>query len=479
VTGDGEAEPPDGAVVVHEGSCGAVAVQGRAGSREVGEAIDPADRAAVRRGLVLELCRSPAAERWRAAMRMPPAVRRALLEDWASWAHPGQLPPGGDWSVWLIRAGRGYGKTRAGAEWVGAVARSVPGARIALVGGTADDVRRVMVEGESGLIASAWAEDGCRWLRDRGEVRYANGATAFIFSAEAPDALRGPQHHAAWCDEIAKWRYAEATWDNLRMGLRLGDHPRTVVTTTPRPNNMMRKVMTTRGVVETRGRTHDNPHLSSTFLRAMEADYAGTRLGRQELDGEMIEEADGALWSRDLLERCRVAKPPELARIVVGVDPPATAGGDLCGIVCVGLGEDGFGYVLEDASVGGLTPEGWAGAVVACAERWGADRVVAEKNQGGDMVASVLRAASKALPVKPVHASRGKVARAEPVMAFYEAGRAFHAGRFPQLEDELCGLRIGGGYEGPGRSPDRADACVWALTELLGKPVAKVGVRVL
>ena len=469
--GGGEPPGPGGAVVA--------AVAAVAAVEAVGETVSGAARAAARRERVLALCGVPADERWRGVMRMPPAVRRAILEDWASWAHPGQVPPDGDWSIWLIRAGRGYGKTRAGAEWVGAVARAVPGARIALVGGTADDVRRVMVEGESGLMASAWAEDGCRWLRDRGEVRYANGATAFVFSAETPDALRGPQHHAAWCDEIAKWRYGEATWDNLRMGMRLGENARIVVTTTPRPNNMMRRVMTTRGVVESRGRTHDNMHLSALFLRAMEADYAGTRLGRQELEGEMIEEAEGALWSRDLVERCRVAGPPELARIVVGVDPPASVGGDQCGIVCVGLGEDGRGYVLDDASVRGLTPEGWAAATAACAGRWGADRVVAEKNQGGDMVASVLRAADRALPVRLVHASRGKAARAEPATAMYEAGRVSHAGRFPELEDELCGLRVGGGYEGPGRSPDRADACVWALTELLGGKRGTAGVRVL
>ncbi|WP_375427928.1 DNA-packaging protein [uncultured Sphingomonas sp.] len=403
---------------------------------------------------------------------------RVLEADWRTWALPGQRAPG-PWRIWLIRAGRGFGKTRAGAEWISEIARTTPDARIALVGATAGEVRRVMVEGESGLLACRRHGGEVCWKRGQGLLVFGSGAQAQVFSAETPDGLRGAQHHAAWCDEIAKWRYGEAAWDNLMMGLRLGDEPRVVVTTTPRPNNLMRKIMTTKGVVETTGRTRDNIHLPPMFVEAMEESYGGTAKGRQELDGELIEEIEGALWSRDLIERARVDAHPELARVVVGVDPPATAEGDLCGIVCAGLGHDGFGYVLEDASVGGLTPEGWAAAVVACAERWGADRVVAERNQGGDMVTSVLRAADKALPVKTVHASKGKVARAEPVMTFYEAGRAFHAGRFPALEDELCGLRIGGGYEGPGRSPDRADACVWALTELLGKPVPVVGVRVL
>ncbi|WP_375402148.1 DNA-packaging protein [uncultured Sphingomonas sp.] len=403
---------------------------------------------------------------------------RTLEADWDTWALPGQRVAG-DWRVWLIRAGRGFGKTRAGAEWISEIARTTPDARIALVGATASEARQVMVEGESGLLACKRHGEATCWKRDQGLLLFGSGAQAQVFSAEAPESLRGAQHHVAWCDEIAKWRYGEAAWDNLMLGLRLGTHPRVVVTTTPRPNNLMRRIMTTKGVTLTTGRTRDNFHLPAVFVEAMEDAYGGTAKGRQELDGEMIEEADGALWSRALIERARVDGHPELARIVVGVDPPATAEGDACGIVCVGLGADGRGYVLEDASVGGLTPEGWAAAVASCAERWGADRVVAETNQGGEMVASVLRGADRALPVKPVHASRSKTARAEPVMTWYASGRVFHAGRFPALEDELCGLRVGGAYEGPGRSPDRADACVWALTELLGKPAAAPAVRTL
>jgi len=371
--------------------------------------------------------------------------------------------------VWLIRAGRGFGKTRAGAEWVSEMARAYPGCRIALVGATLDDARKVMVEGPSGLLAVAQSHETLCWQPGIGALRFASGAVATIYSAETPDRLRGPQHGFAWCDELAKWRggVADAAWDNLLMGLREGEAPRLVVTTTPRPVKLMHRVCALPGCRETRGRTRDNPHLPRSFVEAMLADYAGTRLGRQELDGELLEDVTGALWSRALIERVRVAAAPELERVVVGVDPPASAEGDACGIVAVGLGRDGRGYVLEDATVSGVSPEGWARAVAACAARNAADQVVAEKNQGGAMVASVLRGADSALPLRLVHASRGKSARAEPVALLYEAGKVRHAGAFPALEDELCGLQAGGGYEGPGRSPDRADAAVWALTELM------------
>jgi phage terminase large subunit-like protein len=397
---------------------------------------------------------------------------REFNERWWQWAHPGQRQPEGDWRIWLIRAGRGFGKTRAGAEWVSEVARSHRDGRIALVGATLEDARRVMIEGPSGLLAVARADEKLVWRSAAGELRFASGALATIYSAEAPEKLRGPQHGFAWCDELAKWRTGpgDLAWDNLVMGLREGDAPRTVVTTTPRPVKLMRRVRGLPGCRETLGRTRDNPHLPTSFVAAMLADYAGTRLGRQELDGEMIEEVEGALWTRTLVERARVCAAPELMRVVVGVDPPAGVGGDACGIVAVGLGRDLRGYVLEDASVEGASPEGWARAVAACAARHGADRVIAEKNQGGAMVESVLRGADTGLPVKLVHASRGKSARAEPVALLYEAGKARHAGVFAALEDELCGLQLGGGYQGPGRSPDRADALVWAMTELmLGK----------
>lgn len=408
--------------------------------------------------------------------------QRAELEGrWWRWAHDGQRAPAGDWRVWLIRAGRGFGKTRAGAEWVSAFARARPGARIALLGATVEDVRRVMVEGASGLLAVARTEEKLLWNSHTGELRFPNEARAYVYSAAAAEKLRGPEHEAAWCDELGKWRAerGEAAWDNLLMGMRGGEDPRVVVTTTPRPTRLMRRVMAMPGCVETRGRTRDNPHLPASFVEAMMADYAGTRLGRQELDGELIDDVAGALWTRALIEARRVRVAPELVRVVVGVDPPAGTGGDACGIVAVGLGRDGHGYVIEDASVAGASPEGWARAVAACAARHGAERVVAEKNQGGDMVASVLRAADDGLPLRLVHASRGKSARAEPVALLYEAGRAWHVGAFPALEDELCGLQAGGGYEGPGRSPDRADALVWAMSALMLGRRGAAGVRVL
>ena len=407
---------------------------------------------------------------------LPRYMLRTLHDAWPAWAHAGQLPGHDDWSVWLIRAGRGFGKTRAGAEWVQAYARANVKARIALVGGTVDDVRKVMIEGESGLLAVARHGEDCRWCPDRGEFTFHDGAVAYVYSAGAPDALRGPQHDAAWCDELAKWRYGDAAWDNLRMGLRLGDRPRIVVTTTPRPNNLMRRVMALPGLVETLGATRDNPHNAPGYAAGMEADYGGTRLGRQELEGELVDDLANALWSRGLLEACRVAEPPELVRTVVGVDPPAGAEGDACGIVAVGRGADGCGYVLEDASVSGCSPEQWAREVAACAKRWSADRVVAEKNQGGDMVASVLRAANPVMPLRLEHAVKAKGARAEPVATLYETGRMRHAGMFKALEDELCGLTPLG-YEGPGRSPDRADALVWAASVLMLGPEARVGVR--
>ena len=408
---------------------------------------------------------------------LPEAVRRTIDEAWAVWGHDGQIAPPGDWRVWLIRAGRGFGKTRAGAEWLSEVIRRTPQAQVALVGATEADVRQVMVHGPSGVIAVARDDERPEWRPSSGQIRWPGGAVATVYSAERPERLRGPEHHAAWCDELAKWRNGKATWDNLMMTMRRGAQPQVVVTTTPRATALMRRVMALPDLVETRGRTRDNPHLAASFAAAMAADYGGTTLGRQELDGELIEDLTGALWSRDLIERRRVAAAPEAVRVVIGVDPPASANGDACGIVAAMRGVDGHAYVIEDASVTGASPEGWARAVAACAARVTADRVVAEVNQGGEMVRSVLMAANAGLPLRMVRATRGKVARAEPVAALYERGRAWHAGRFPALEDELCGLIAGGAYQGPGRSPDRADACVWAMTDLMLRDEAKAAVR--
>lgn len=421
------------------------------------------DRALVHRILAL-----PEPYRLQLFRALSGAQRREFDDRWTAWAHAGQLVDGGHWRVALIRAGRGFGKTRAGAEWVSEIARSRPDARIALVGGTLDDVRRVMVQGESGLLAVARDHESVAWQAGTGEVQFSSGARAYAYSAEAPEALRGPQHDTAWCDELGKWRNGDRAWDNLLLGLRLGDNPQALVTTTPQSNPLMRRVMAMDGLVETRGSTRDNPHLPKAFVAAMQADYGGTRLGRQELDGELIDDVAGALWTRAGLEAVRVRRAPALVRVVVAVDPPAGGeGGDACGIVAAGLGADGLGYVLEDATVSGASPEGWARAVAGCAARHDAECVVAEKNQGGDMVRHVLLGGDAELPLKLVHASRGKVTRAEPIARRYERGAVRHVGAFPALEDEMCGLGAGGDYAGPGRSPDRADALVWALTELM------------
>lgn len=407
---------------------------------------------------------------------------RGLLEAWPFWADKRQLPPQGDWRVWLMLAGRGFGKTRAGAEWVRSLAEAGGAVRIALVGATRDEVRAVMVEGESGLLNIGPQATRPRFEASRGRLLWRSGAEARIYSGENPDGLRGAQHHFAWCDELAKWAYPDAAWDNLSMGMRLGARPRTLITTTPRPIPLLRKLVERppRDLALTRGRTVDNDNLPRRFIEAMLETYGSTRLGRQELDGEMIAEAEGALWSRALIEQCRVSDVPTMRRVVIGVDPPAGSGAtsDACGIIAVGAGRDGRAYVLEDATVQGVSPERWAQAVVRCARRKGADRIIVEANNGGAMVESVLRAVDADLPLRRVHASRGKSARAEPAAALYEQGRVSHLGAMMELEDQLAGMIVGGGYAGPGRSPDRADALVWALTELMlgraGTPQVRV-----
>jgi phage terminase large subunit-like protein len=400
------------------------------------------------------------------ARQLTAPALRTLIERWPFWAHDGQEPPEGAWRVWLMLAGRGFGKTRAGAEWVSALARENPGAIIALVGATPAEAERVMIRGPSGLMSVARAGEDLLYYPSRGLVEFASGARAFVYSGANPDGLRGPQHDFGWCDEMAKWCHPTAAFDNLMMGLRGSAGARVLITTTPRPIAQLRRLAADPLVITTRGRTADNLATPDDFRAAMETEYRGSRLGRQELDGELIEDIEGALWTRDLIEKCRAHAPEAVARVVVGVDPPASAGGDTCGIIVCGLGPDGIGYVLGDHSVNGLSPEGWARAVVAAAEGWGADRVIAETNQGGEMVASVLRSVDAALPVRGVKARFGKGLRADPVRARFEAGKAKFAGAFPELEDQLCGLTLDG-YEGPGRSPDRADAMVWALADLL------------
>lgn len=408
--------------------------------------------------------------------RLTTPQRRTFIELWRAWAHDGQLPPEGEWRVWLMLAGRGFGKTRAGAEWVSALAREHPDAVFALVGATPAEVERVMIRGSSGLMAVAQAEEDFLYFPSRGRVEFASGATAYIYSGANPDGLRGPEHDFAWCDELAKWCHPEATFNNLMLTMRGSEGAGVLITTTPRPIPLLRKLVADEKVIKMRGRTADNLATPADFRAAMETEYRGTRFGRQELDGELIDDVEGALWTRELIERCRAQAPEALARVVVGVDPPASADGDACGILVCGLGTDGLGYVLDDRSVRGLSPEGWAREVAAAAAAWGADRVVVETNQGGEMVASVLRSVDAALPVRAVKARFGKGRRAEPVAAQFETKRAKFARAFPELEDELCGITLDA-YHGPGRSPDRADAMVWALAELLLGRVRKPAVR--
>lgn len=407
------------------------------------------------------------------AFNLSDAEWQALQAHWPVLARPSQLPLPGDWTNWLILAGRGFGKTRAGAEWVKAVAEGNGGARIALIAANLGEARRIMVEGRSGLLSVSVAAPPL-WLPSLRRLEWENGATAMLYSAADPESLRGPEHSHGWCDELAKWEHnngaAEAAWDNYQMGLRLGDNPRTLITTTPRNMPLLRMLLASEGLALVRGRTQDNEaNLSPGFMTRMRALYGSSSLGRQELDGELLDEPEGALWTRALIERQRI-KPthlPELGRIIVAVDPPASATGDACGLVVAGSDGAGRGFILADGTVEKQSPEGWARAASGLAEHWRADALIAEANMGGAMVESVLRAAGIALPVRLVHARRGKVARAEPVAALYEAGRVFHAGLFGALEDQLCGMMTGGDYAGPGRSPDRADALVWAMTELI------------
>ena len=387
-----------------------------------------------------------------------------------------QRPPAGDWGVWVILAGRGFGKTRAGTEWVHGVA-GAGGKRIALVAPSLDVGRAVMVEGESGLLARV--PPGCTltWQPHLKRLVWDNGSEARLYSGGEPDRLRGGQFDAAWGDEFAHWAHGEDTLMNLRMATRLGPDPRILLTTTPLPLPWLKALIAEPGVVLARGTTQDNAaNLPRAFLARLERRFGGTITGRQELAGEIVEDLEGALWTRSLIERQRIGSVPPLVRVVVGVDPPAAGG--TCGIVVAGLDGHGQAVVLDDASVSAQRPEQWARAVVQAADRWQADRVVAEVNQGGAMVTAMLHSIDAALPVLPVRASRGKVARAEPVAALYGEGRAVHAGVFPALEDQLCGLLADGRYAGPGGSPDRADACVWALTALLlGGRLPSPGIR--
>ncbi|WP_296376539.1 terminase family protein [Yoonia sp.] len=401
------------------------------------------------------------------------------------WALPHQLPPDGDWRTWVILGGRGAGKTRAGAEWVRAMVegrqRLLPGAarRVALVAETLDQAREVMVFGDSGIMAVSPPSQRPAWVPGRRMLIWPNGAQAQLFSAHDPESLRGPQFDAAWVDELAKWRKADDTWDMLQFGLRLGDSPRVCVTTTPRRISLLRDLLDRDSTVMTHAPTQANrANLAASFLAEVTARYGGTSLGRQEIDGALLADVDGALWGVDQLIACQVDDPPDLTRVVVAIDPPGSshAGSDACGIVVAGVAMDGpvqnwRAHVLEDASIAAARPTDWARAAIAVMQRHGADRLVAEVNQGGDMVEAVIRQIDPLVSYRSVHASRGKVARAEPVAALYEQGRVTHARGLGALEDQMCQMTTAG-FAGRG-SPDRVDALVWALHDLMIEPAAK------
>lgn len=428
-------------------------------------------------------------------LSLTPEQAEDMLWDWHFWARPDQLAPPGEWATWLALAGRGFGKTRLGAEWIREqVCGPTPMARgpcstgrLAIVGKSVADVRDVMIRGPSGILAVHPPDFRPTYTPSLRMLEWPNGAIALTFSAEEPDQLRGPEQEVAWADEAAKWKYADDTWDMLQFGMRIGE-PRQLVTTTPRPIKIIRDLLAlvndpdpqTRTVV-TRGSTYANiANLSQKFIKQVIARYEGTRLGRQELGGEVLDDVPGALWTRQMLDRRSSANPkgaqmapgervPPLTTVVVGVDPSGSSGeedddANAIGILTAAAGEDGQFYVLEDSTCQ-LGPAGWARTVVRSYEKWQGDRVVGERNFGGAMVEHTIRTAKRNIAYRDVVATRGKVVRAEPIAAMYEQGRIRHLGSFPELEDEMCAMTRGG-YQGGG-SPNRVDALVWALTDLI------------
>lgn len=403
-------------------------------------------------------------------------LREALSKDWEVWARDDQLPPQGGWRNWLILGGRGAGKTRAGAEWVRGLAlgrkRFGENARqIALIGESLADVREVMIEGVSGVLGVHTRWERPQWEPSRRRLEWRNGAVAYAFSADDPESLRGPQFGAAWCDELCKWRRVEAAFDMLQFGLRLGHNPRSAITTTPRPVPLLKRLLADPATQVSRAATKANAlQLAPGFLEQMLSRYEGTRLGRQELDGELIEARADSLFPRERVEHARTNEHPPLARIVVAIDPPVSSreGADACGIVAAGVDHDGRVFVLADESGHGLSPLAWASRAIALYRRLNADRIVVEVNQGGEMARAVLSETDASVPVSEVRATRGKVLRAEPVAALYEQRRVSHVGSFPLLEDEMADFGADGLSNG--RSPDRLDALVWAITSLVLTP---------
>lgn len=396
-------------------------------------------------------------------------VTATLYSEWLDTARDSQLVPSGDWNIWLILAGRGWGKTRTGAMSTILYALRNPEVQVAVVTPTFGDLRRVAFQGVSGILQflpkdAVLPGKGQGFNASANEIKLHNGSKIIGFAATEPERLRGPQFHAAWCDEIAAWRYPEA-FDQLMFGLRLGENPKCIITTTPKPTPFVRKLLDRSNTVITRGSTFENAdNLAPAAIQQLQEKYGGTRLGRQELEAEVLDDTEGALWSYSQIEQARCTEPetPEMDRIVVAVDPAVTSSdeSDETGIVVAAMGADGRYYVLDDLS-GRMTPDGWGRAAVDAYYKYRADRIVAEVNNGGDLVERLIRAVDTNVPYTAVTASRGKMVRAEPIAALYEQKRVYHVGSFPQLEDQMTTF-IGGTY----KSPDRLDALVWALTEL-------------
>jgi len=402
----------------------------------------------------------------------------SLKSLWPFWARPDQLIPPGDWIYWLPLAGRGWGKTRTGAETLRQWARDFP--LVNLIGATADDVRDVMVEGESGVLAVCPRDERPRYVAHRRRLDWPNGAKSLLFSAEEPERLRGKQHQKLWCDELAAWRYPEA-WDQAVFGLRLGKKPQAIITTTPRPTKLMRELLADPLTHSTRHSTFENiGNLAENFLDRVVGKYEGTRLGRQELHAEMLLDAPGALWTRILLEQAQAGRDeaPKLTRIVVAVDPPATSGesADECGMIVAGLAADRRVHILADLTRQGETPLTWASRAVEAYRNFKADCIVAEVNNGGEMIETLIRQVDANVPYRAVRASRGKFARAEPVAALYEQNRVRHCGIFAKLEDQMCLMTPDFDRARAGYSPDRVDALVWAVTALALDQTAGGGV---
>lgn len=409
----------------------------------------------------------PIEDRAKALSILGPGEAEALLYDWRGFlARPNQIEPPGEWYIWMALAGRGFGKTRLGAEWIRE--REAAGARnIALIAETAADARDVLVEGVSGILSIYPKAGRPLYEPSKRRLTWPSGAVATLFNATEPDQLRGPQFDTAWCDELAKWKYAQETWDMLQFGMRLGDDPRVCVTTTPRPIALIKSIVAGQegNVHITRGKTTDNvANLAKAFFDRVREKYEGTRLGRQELDAEILGDIPGSLWSLATLDAYRLRESPTMGRIVVAVDPAVTATetSDDHGIIVAGL-SDQRGIVLEDASLSG-SPAEWARRAVSLYRSWNADAIVIEVNQGGDMVAHTIRTIDPNVRIKEVRASRGKHVRAEPIAALYEQGRVAHVGAFPELENQMTQMTTEG-YQGEG-SPDRVDALVWAMTDL-------------